>query len=105
MEAPTEQTLRLSRLLELPDFRACIIEWLESGFAPWAGPVTSDNASDASYVNGRASFINALMEEVHRYFPAQYAQMQKERFEYGRRSSTQLDGLADDEERGSARRR
>ncbi len=84
---PTDQQMRLGRLLELRDFRALLIEWLDSGITPWAGPVAPEQSADASYVNGRASFVSLLVEEVHQYFPAQYNTLQQERLNV----RTQLD--------------
>lgn len=96
MPAPNEHQLRLGRLLDSPDFRSVIVEWLDSGYSPWAGPVAPDQASDASYVNGRAAFLTQLMEEIHQFYPRQHALIQEEMFN-GRRS-TQLDGQQRDDD-------
>ena len=96
MERHTEHQLRLGRLLEIKDFRLVIAGWLELGITPWSGPVGPDQASDASYVNGRAAFISQLIDEIREYFPSHYIMIQEERFDV-RRRTTELDGQQSDE--------
>lgn len=82
-----EKQARLGRLLQIPDFRSLIGEWLDGGAAPWTGPVSADTAHEVSYLNGKAAFVAQLEEELREFYPSEFNKMKEERFHGRRRAS------------------
>lgn len=75
-----ERQARLGRLLQVPDFRSLVVEWLDGGSHPWTGPVSPDNAHEVSFLNGKAAFVAQLEEEIREFYPIEFNKMKEERF-------------------------
>lgn len=94
---------QLATLLTSPDFRGLLIAWMEeAGATPYSGVVTPESAAEVSFMNGRASWVTQLMDEIRETFPDHYETIERERRDARTRMAAEFRRADDDARRSRA---